>query len=221
MSKKFKSEIDTNSGQTDEMFLKWIPNEVFDSFNKDEIREFLTYRSNHYHKHQNDVRIKKIKNQIDKLKTELKERREKVNVYKERIRYAYSKVTHMVDDYGITLEVERRKKYKYNSGSSTRIKWYIKIKTAGRVVIKTCFVGYESDVIKLLGTEKQNVIKNNLINLYRPYVKYKLIEIRNERKFNSFRDIITVFREYNHKLEDAIEWNSSKTDKEIEQWSNY
>lgn len=205
MKKKFKSE-------EEELFLKYIPQVVYDNFNHEEIGNLLKYRNNHRLVKETKEKIEKSKIQIEKLKEKIRNWNIDKKDYFDKMRLYYEKITHMVVDFELRVNSEKRKNGK----------WYVKVSLVGGKLVKNCYVGMDDVYFKLSGNRGTKTQKKIRVeNIYKVYVRYQLVKISSENKYNNTESVINHFKDSPHRGIDVIKWRKGITDEEYNKWIGF
>lgn len=128
----------TYSSKDEELFFDFLPDEVFNSLTPEQREYYREYRRYHHFLHKSKSKVEKMEKQIQKLKTQIKNERDKwgirtvvsddierdVEGWKYLLTKNYSQISHLDKKFKLRVKMERRNRssrsYKVQSKQSNR-----------------------------------------------------------------------------------------------------
>ena len=118
-------------GEGSKLFIDFLPEEIFESFSKEEKLSYREYRRYQRFVGESNLRTKKYQMEIDKLKEKISEEKKKVKGFgdedgwEKKVEYFYGKVSHIDKNLKLNCSIERRdrtsKSKKVEDGELKRI----------------------------------------------------------------------------------------------------
>ena len=198
-------------------FIEHIPKSIYSLFNDDLLKHYREYRRYHYVIDGRLTKIEILNKELERIKTEIKNHKEKVNGeggFKDKMLYHHSFVKHLDTNVQFDCWMELRDKSK---AKKKNIKWYSYVRTVvdGKKQKKSIYCGSEKRLKEELGrllnldltSRGRGLLRMELLKLTRQYTKSKTYE-------SSWKDFMLD----SHNITNMVDWGIEIGETERNKW---